>query len=81
MLINNAGILTDPGLAPSATPIERLRLTSPLLAYNSSKTALNAITLAYANELRDAGILVNAVSPGSVATDRERHAEGRAVPW
>lgn len=45
-----------------------------LLAYNSSKTALNAITLAYANELRSAGIIVNAVSPGSVATDQNDHA-------
>jgi NAD(P)-dependent dehydrogenase (short-subunit alcohol dehydrogenase family) len=40
-----------------------------LLAYNSSKSALNAITVLYANELRDSGILVNAVSPGYVATD------------
>jgi NAD(P)-dependent dehydrogenase (short-subunit alcohol dehydrogenase family) len=44
-----------------------------LLAYNSSKTALNAITVAYANELRDEGILVNAVSPGYVATDLNDH--------
>lgn len=40
-----------------------------LLAYNASKTALNAVTVAYARELRDTGILVNAVSPGYVATD------------
>ncbi|TCC56205.1 SDR family oxidoreductase [Kribbella pittospori] len=45
----------------------------PLLAYNSSKTALNAVTVAYANELRPEGILVNAVSPGSVATDQNGH--------
>ncbi|WP_406049195.1 SDR family NAD(P)-dependent oxidoreductase [Kribbella sp. NBC_00889] len=45
-----------------------------LLAYNSSKTALNAVTVAYANELRSEGILVNAVSPGSVATDQNGHA-------
>jgi NAD(P)-dependent dehydrogenase (short-subunit alcohol dehydrogenase family) len=45
-----------------------------LLAYNSSKTALNAITVTYANELRAEGILVNAVSPGSVATDQNGHA-------
>ena len=45
-----------------------------LLAYNSSKTALNAITVAYANELRSEGMLVNAVSPGSVATDQNGHA-------
>jgi NAD(P)-dependent dehydrogenase (short-subunit alcohol dehydrogenase family) len=40
-----------------------------LLAYNSSKSALNAITIAYANELRHNRVLVNAVSPGYVATD------------
>ena len=44
-----------------------------LLAYNSSKTALNAITVAYANELREEGIRVNAVSPGLVATDLNGH--------
>jgi NAD(P)-dependent dehydrogenase (short-subunit alcohol dehydrogenase family) len=44
-----------------------------LLAYNSSKAALNAVTVTYANELRDQGILVNAVSPGSVATDQNGH--------
>ncbi len=44
-----------------------------LLAYNSSKAALNAVTVTYANELRDHGILVNAVSPGSVATDQNSH--------
>ena len=40
-----------------------------LLGYNSSKAALNAITLIYARSLRDAGIKVNALSPGFVATD------------
>jgi NAD(P)-dependent dehydrogenase (short-subunit alcohol dehydrogenase family) len=44
-----------------------------LLAYNSSKAALNAVTITYSNELRDQGILVNAVSPGSVATDQNGH--------
>ncbi|MGW7548583.1 SDR family oxidoreductase [Streptomyces sp. NPDC054770] len=46
---------------------------STLLAYASSKTALNAVTLAYANELRGTGILVNAASPGFVATDINGH--------
>lgn len=44
-----------------------------LLSYNSAKAALNAVTLTYANELRADGILVNAVSPGSVATDQNGH--------
>lgn len=45
----------------------------PLLAYNSSKTAVNAITVFFANELRDTNIKVNSVSPGYVATDLNDH--------
>lgn len=41
----------------------------PTFAYASSKTGLNALTVALANELRDDGIRVNAVNPGFVATD------------
>jgi NAD(P)-dependent dehydrogenase (short-subunit alcohol dehydrogenase family) len=44
-----------------------------LLAYNSSKAALNAITLIYATTLRDTGIKVNALSPGFCATDLNNH--------
>ncbi|MFI6506608.1 SDR family NAD(P)-dependent oxidoreductase [Streptosporangium sp. NPDC050855] len=56
-----------------------------MLAYNSAKSALNAITVMYANELRGSGILVNAVDPGHCATDLTGHtgtrtaAEGAAV--
>ncbi|GAA1646085.1 SDR family NAD(P)-dependent oxidoreductase [Nonomuraea maheshkhaliensis] len=39
------------------------------LPYNSSKTALNMITVCYAKELEDTPIKVNAVSPGYCATD------------
>ncbi|MEV5613906.1 SDR family oxidoreductase [Streptomyces sp. NPDC052225] len=59
---------------------------STLLSYASSKTALNAVTLAYANELRGTGILVNAASPGFVATDINGHhgrlttEEGARIP-
>lgn len=38
-------------------------------AYSSSKVALNALTKMLAAELREDGILVNAVCPGWVATD------------
>lgn len=44
-----------------------------MLAYSTSKAALNAVTLTYANELRGSGILVNAASPGFVATDINGH--------
>ncbi|GAA2215789.1 SDR family oxidoreductase [Nonomuraea monospora] len=42
-------------------------------AYSPSKTALNALTVQYANELRKDGILVNAAAPGYVATDINNH--------
>lgn len=44
-----------------------------LLAYSSSKSAVNALTLVYANALRADGILVNAANPGYVATDLNGH--------
>ncbi|MEU6131754.1 SDR family oxidoreductase [Saccharopolyspora sp. NPDC047091] len=52
-------------LSDSQNPIS----TRGLLTYSSSKAALNAITLVYANALRDSGIRVNSVNPGLVATD------------
>jgi len=53
-----------------------------LLAYSSSKSAVNALTLLYANALRPDGILVNAVNPGFVATDLNRHLNvGRGRGW
>jgi len=39
-----------------------------LLGYCTSKTALNAVTVQFANELAPAAIKVNAVDPGPVAT-------------
>ena len=44
-----------------------------MLAYNSSKSALNAVTVAFAKELRDSPIKVNAADPGYTATDLNRH--------
>jgi NAD(P)-dependent dehydrogenase (short-subunit alcohol dehydrogenase family) len=44
-----------------------------LIAYQSSKTALNAITVAYQKELRGTSIKVNAALPGIVATDMNGH--------
>ncbi|CCV03843.1 Short chain dehydrogenase [Mesorhizobium metallidurans STM 2683] len=40
-----------------------------LMGYGSSKTALNAITVAFARELAPQGIKVNAAAPGYTATD------------
>lgn len=61
-----------------STGLASLKLTSGrdapfnftrLLAYNSSKTAVNGITVAFANELLDTPIKVNAANPGLCATD------------
>ena len=49
----------------------------PLLAYNSSKSAVNAVTVSYANELRGTSIKVNAADPGYCATDLNGHAGPR----
>lgn len=49
------------------------------LGYNSSKTALNAVTLAFAKQLKDQGISVNAVDPGYTATDFNGHSGYRSV--
>ena len=39
------------------------------LGYNSSKAAVNMVTVMLANKLRGTGILVNAADPGNCATD------------
>jgi NAD(P)-dependent dehydrogenase (short-subunit alcohol dehydrogenase family) len=128
VLVNNAGIAVEWGVAVDAVAVEQVRrtyevnvfgviavtraflpllrrassariinLSSPMgslsllsdpshpiaaigmLAYSSSKAALNAVTLLYANALRDADIVVNAVSPGYVATDLNDHQGRRTV--
>ncbi|MBE7211671.1 MAG: SDR family oxidoreductase [Gluconacetobacter diazotrophicus] len=56
-----------------------------LLGYNSSKSALNAVTLAFAKELGPLGFKVNAGCPGYTATDLNGHqgprttAQGAAI--
>ena len=43
------------------------------MGYISSKAALNAVTIAFAKELRDTGIKVNSANPGFTATDLNGH--------
>jgi NAD(P)-dependent dehydrogenase (short-subunit alcohol dehydrogenase family) len=50
-----------------------------MIAYQSSKTALNAITVAYAKELRGTPVKINAANPGLVATDLNHH-QGNRTP-
>ncbi len=63
---------------------EQVDLRSPtygvnLLGYNSSKSALNMITVAFAKELAPHGIKVNAANPGYVRTDLNNHQGYRTV--
>jgi NAD(P)-dependent dehydrogenase (short-subunit alcohol dehydrogenase family) len=50
-----------------------------LLGYNSSKSALNMITVSFAKALAAHGIKVNAANPGYVATDLNAHQGYRTV--
>jgi NAD(P)-dependent dehydrogenase (short-subunit alcohol dehydrogenase family) len=71
-----------------STPLGSLSLLSDpekgfaqraMLAYSTSKTALNSATVVYANALRGDGVLVNAAWPGFVATDLNRNRGARSV--
>jgi NAD(P)-dependent dehydrogenase (short-subunit alcohol dehydrogenase family) len=63
---------------------EQLDMTSGtygvnLLGYNSSKSALNMITVSFAKDLAAHGIKVNAANPGYVATDLNGNQGYRSV--
>jgi NAD(P)-dependent dehydrogenase (short-subunit alcohol dehydrogenase family) len=58
-------ITSDPDGPLSALPASA--------AYHPSKSALNALTVQYANELRKDGFLVNVAAPGYVDTDINNH--------
>ncbi len=49
------------------------------LAYNSSKAALNMLTVIFAAELKDTPIKVNAADPGYTATDLNQHSGPRTI--
>ncbi|WP_024879449.1 SDR family NAD(P)-dependent oxidoreductase [Methylosinus sp. LW3] len=50
------------------------------LAYNSSKAALNSLTLEYAKHLRETSVKVYATSPGQVATALNGYRAGGVTP-
>ncbi len=56
-----------------------ITIGNTLLAYCSSKAALNMITIQLAKELKDAGIKVNSANPGFTATDMNQHRGTRTV--
>ena len=63
----------------NADPNSPFASRNMLLAYCSSKAALNMITVQFANELKSAGIKVNAANPGYTATDMNQHRGPRTV--
>jgi NAD(P)-dependent dehydrogenase (short-subunit alcohol dehydrogenase family) len=66
-------------LAITSDPDGRFAGLPPVAAYGPAKTALNALTVQYANELRKDGFLVNAAAPGFVATDINGHTGSRTT--
>jgi len=75
--LGSLSLMSDP-----EHPVSRLGM----LAYSSPKSAHISVTPLYATALRESGILVNAVSPGHVATDLNGHRghrtaeQGEATP-
>lgn len=53
--------------------------SAKMLAYHSSKTAVNAMTVQFAHELKDTPIKVNSADPGYVATDINNNNGTRTV--
>nr|USU32350.1 SDR family oxidoreductase [Methylobacterium sp. OTU13CASTA1] len=68
--LGSLGWLSDP-----ANPFHGINV----LGYNSSKTALNAVTVSFAKEFAPLGIRVNAADPGYTATDFNGHTGYRTV--
>jgi NAD(P)-dependent dehydrogenase (short-subunit alcohol dehydrogenase family) len=62
-----------------ANPSVLLPDRGTILAYASSKAALNMMTVRLANELKAVGIKVNAADPGFTATDMNQHRGTRTV--
>lgn len=68
--LGSLGLATTPGSKYQA---------KPLLGYSTSKTALNAVTVQFANELRATPLKINAVDPGYVRTGMTRN-DGTRLP-
>ncbi len=65
-------------LTQNSDPDWEFAIVKPL-AYNSSKAALNMITVILATQLKDTPIKVNAADPGFTATDLNGHRGTRTV--
>jgi len=76
-IVNVSSTLGSVGIAASKDSASAAMPT--ILGYNSSKSALNSVTVQFANELRGARIKVNAACPGYCATDLNRHSGPRTA--
>jgi NAD(P)-dependent dehydrogenase (short-subunit alcohol dehydrogenase family) len=66
-------------LTRNADPNNSLAIRNMLLAYSSSKAALNMMTVQFAKELKSTGIKVNSANPGFTATDMNQHRGTKTV--
>lgn len=66
-------------LSLAADPNATLGVRNILLAYCSSKAALNMMTIQFASLLKDSGIKVNSANPGYTATDMNQNRGVRTV--
>jgi NAD(P)-dependent dehydrogenase (short-subunit alcohol dehydrogenase family) len=69
LLRSNAGRIVNVTSKRGSIGEEGAWVGRPNMAYSSSKTALNAITVHYARSLATTNIKVNGAAPGHVATD------------
>lgn len=75
-IVNVSSTLGSIGIAATKDPASAM---PTILGYNSSKSALNSVTVQFANELRGTRIKVNAACPGYCATDLNRHSGPRTA--
>lgn len=75
-IVNLSSALGSLSLATTSGSVYRDR---PMLGYNVSKTAVNALTVQFANQFRDTAMKVNAADPGYVRTAMTRH-DGERSP-
>lgn len=72
--VGKAGRIVNVASRPGIDP----RRGAGMAAYTASKAAVAALTVALAEELKDAGILVNAVAPSTLDTAANRSAMPKA---
>jgi NAD(P)-dependent dehydrogenase (short-subunit alcohol dehydrogenase family) len=69
LLLSEAGRIVNVTSKRGSIGEEGAWVGRPYMAYSTSKTALNAVTVHYARSLVETAIKVNGAAPGHVATD------------